>query len=296
MKYIKLYSGICILLFTIGMTAQQDPNRTFFRYNMNLINPAYTGIEEKTELGINFRSQWSGVVGAPESQSVFFGTNLGKNTGLGISVINDRTFIESQTWVAVDFSYHLKLSEKTNLYFGLKAGANTYSANTQGLLLFDNNSDLALANLEGGFKANIGAGVLLKGADYFISFSAPRILEPQRLREESGLNTISADRIHYYLASGYDLRLSNKLVFKASALTRYVYASPLSLDLQGAFSINKRVEFGVAYRLDEGYGGLFIFNAAHWLDLGYHYGKANANSIRTGISNGSHEVFVKLTL
>jgi len=129
MKIFKNLICASVLMATASTFAQQDPNRTFYRYNMNLVNPAYAGstssdsdsFNDKTyqansELGINFRSQWSGVDGAPESQTAFFSTGLGKNVGMGVSIINDKTFIEQQTSLTIDVSYKLKINDNTNLF------------------------------------------------------------------------------------------------------------------------------------------------------------------------------------
>lgn len=92
-----VYKIILVLgLFAVtNLEAQQDPNYSFYGYNMNLINPAFAGTEEKTNVGLNMRSQWAGVKGAPQTQSIFFGTPTTNKLGIGVSIINDKTFIES---------------------------------------------------------------------------------------------------------------------------------------------------------------------------------------------------------
>lgn len=297
MKSIATYI-ILASFFLLAMAtalAQQDPNYTFYRYNMNLVNPAYAGAVEGAELGMNIRSQWSGVMGAPETQSLFFSTPVGRDLGLGISVINDKTFIEKQTSIALDVSYHLTLGFDTNLYLGVKVGANSYNANTEGLTTFGIGSDPSLNDIDGGFSPNIGAGAYLKGKDYFVSLSVPRILTPDRLEQDNGAAKLGTDRVHMYLAAGYDLRIGGEVTFKPSAMVRYVDNAPLSVDITAAFSLNERFEIGAAYRLDEGIGGLIILNATPKIDIGYAY-ESPFESPVTNISNGTHEVFMKLRL
>lgn len=293
MRYIKSLICAIVLLTTANVMAQQDPNYTFYRYNMNLINPAYAGAHEGSELGVNIRSQWSNVKGAPETQSVFFSTGMGKNLGFGVSIINDKTFIENQTSLMLDFSYKLKLSEETNLFLGVKAGANSYNVNTEGLNTFGIGSDPSLMNLDGGFLPNVGAGAYLKGKDYFLAFSVPRILTSDRLEQSGGLAKLGENKIHMYLTGGYDIAMSDNIVFKPSVLLRYVDSAPISLDLTGAFSFNERFELAAAYRLDEGVSGYLIFEATKQFHLGYAYEVANENPVAS-ISNGSHEIYMKI--
>ena len=249
-----------MLLALCKVAAQQDPNYTLYVFNMNLINPAYAGANETTNLGLNIRSQWSNVKGAPETQSFIFGTPVGKNTGVGLSIISDKTFIEKQTSVAADFSYRLQLSESLELFLGLKAGFNSYNANTDGLITYGIQQDPNLMNLNGRFNPNFGAGAYLKHEDYFVSLSIPKILTNDRLAQDDGIARTGSDRQHIYLAGGYHIPLSENTILKPSVLLRYVDASPLSVDITGLIAFNKSFDFGAAYRVDESISGLAIFN------------------------------------
>lgn len=303
-QFIKSIVLAAILTFTISSVAQQDPNRAFYRYSMNLINPAYAGAHQghegksggnNSEIGIDFRSQWSGVQGAPETQSAFFSTGMGKNVGLGVSIINDRTFIENQTTIAVDFSYSLMLSENSQLFLGLKAGGSSYDANLLGLTTFGVGSDPSLNNISGKFNPSIGAGAYLKGKRFFIALSAPNFLSSKRLEEEQGNAQLGQSRTHYYFTAGYDIPFGSSIRFKPSFLTRYIHATPFSIELNAMFSFNNRIELGPTYRINEGAGGILMFNAANWVDLGYAYETAS-NSPVAAQSNGTHEVFIKLKM
>jgi type IX secretion system PorP/SprF family membrane protein len=300
-------SILCAGLLFTGMSAmaQQDPNYTFYRYNMNLVNPAYAGAHDGpegrdakngAEIGLNIRSQWSGVDGAPETQSLFFGTGLGKNLGLGVSVINDKTFIESQTFAGVDISYRVILTEKSELYLGIKAGANSYDVNTAGLTTFGVIADPSLMNLEGNFSPNVGAGAYLKGESYFLSFSIPKILTPERIEQSNGIAQLGRNEIHMYLSAGYDIELDRGVIFKPSAMARYVNGAPLSIDLTGLVSFNDTFEIGVGYRINEGLSALAVISASDWLDFGYAYELSAESPISSGGSMGTHELFIKLGL
>jgi type IX secretion system PorP/SprF family membrane protein len=294
---IKFKYHIITLLLTlsfISLAAQQEPNYTFYRFNMNLINPAYAGASDMTEIGLNIRSQWAGVQGAPETQSLVFGTSLGKNVGIGLSIVNDKTFIENQTSVALDFSYKLKINENNDLFFGIKGSFASYDANTEGLLTYGIQQDMSLMNIDGRFNPNVGTGVYLKNENYFLSFSIPKILTPDRLEQSEGLARLGIDKVHYYLAGGYDFSLSESTVLKPSVLFRYVDASPVSLDFTTLVEFNSRFDIGAAYRLAESISGLLLFKAG-WVDIGYAYEVALENPIRNS-DNGTHEIIMSLRL
>ena len=262
---------------------------------MNLINPAYAGANETTDLGMNIRSQWSNVKGAPETQSFIFGTPVSENLGLGLSVISDKTFIEKQTSLSVDFSYHLKLTETHDLYFGLKAGFNSYNVNTDGLVTYGIQQDPNLMNLNGRFNPNFGVGLYLKHKDYFISLSVPKVLSPDRINEDDGVATTGADRKHMYLAGGYNFVLSKTTILKPSVLLRYVDASPLSVDLTALLDFNNYFDIGAAYRVDESVSGLAIFKVAKTMQIGYAYEASLNNSVRR-LDNGTHEIMLNFKI
>jgi len=307
MKLIKRITCITLIASATLMTAQQDPNRSFFKQSMNLVNPAFAGsqasftdskiksTDKLPEFGINFRSQWAGVEGAPETQSFFFSTNMRKNVGLGVSIVNDRTFIENQTAIAIDFSYQLKLDDNNLIYLGLKAGANSYNANLLGLTTFGIGSDPSLNDINGGFNPTVGVGVLLKGKKYFVSLSTPNFLTNQRLQDNDGTARLGQSRPHYYFATGVDFSLGRSVNLSTAGIVRYVQAAPLSFELNTLFSFNGKIQLGPTYRLREGIGGLFLFNAADWVDIGYAY-ETSANSPVASQTMGTHEILFKLKL
>lgn len=280
---------------TSVVKAQQDPNYTLYRYTMNLINPAYAGSDGTTDLNMHVRSQWANVKGAPQTQSFIFGTHLGKNVGLGVSVISDKTFIEKQTSMALDFSYHLKLNDTHDLYFGLKGSFNSYNANTDGLLTYGIAQDPKLMGLNGRLNPNFGVGMYLKHDDYFLSLSLPRIVSSDRLNEENGIATAGASRQHVYLSGGYNLPVGSNTIFKPSVLLRYVNASPLSVDVTGIFEFNGNFDLGAAYRVGESFSGIVLFKVSRSMQIGYAYESSFKSSMHN-ISRGTHEIMLNLKL
>lgn len=295
MKVIYRITLIPFLISCLLSNAQQDPQYAFYRYNMNLFNPAFAGSGEGGEFVLGLRSQWAGVQGAPESQSALFSTPMGNKVGLGVSILNDQTFIENQTWAAVDFSYRLRLNDSYELFMGLKASGQNYSANTAGLTTYGVGQDGTLSDFNSRFTPNVGVGFYLKHATHFISLSAPKLLTPDRLQEQDGEAFLSMDRRHVYLAGGYDFILSKTLTLQASSMFRYVDASPISFDLTTIIDIGQKFKVGASYRYDAALSGLFLFNISPKFNVGYAYEAALQNSI-SAVDNSSHELFMRLAL
>jgi type IX secretion system PorP/SprF family membrane protein len=296
MRYFKNTLTI-VTFFLIGsLYAQQEPNYSLYRYSMNIINPAYTGADGETSLFANFRSQWVDVQDAPETQSFFFATPVGKRVGLGTSIVSDQTFIETQTTFMIDFSYQLPLSEGTNLYLGLKAGGSTYNINRGKLAELPYfGEDPALGNIDTDFKPNVGVGGYLMNEKYFLSLSMPNLLISESINLNDGRVTYATDKTHIYLSGGYNFSLSDSVEFRPYTMIRYVGGSPLSVDINAAFRFFSKLELGAAYRTDEAFTGLFILDLADWASLGYAYDSSTRSEL-SGVSDGTHEILFRLNL
>lgn len=272
MKNIKNTILGVILLGCSALFSQQEGVVTNYMYHMNAFNPAYVGVDGETVITSTFRQQWTGIEDAPSAQLVSFGTTLGNNLGMGVSILNRQTFVEKQTFTAIDFSYRLKISEKADLYMGLKAGGNFYSVNTEGLMTYNQMADPNISSISN-FNPNIGIGALLKVDKWHFSLAAPRMLSTDRADNEGGLVTLAKARPHMYTVVGYDFLLNqlNKISLKPSALLRYVNGAPVSLDINTMLSFDNDFEIGATYRTDSAFAGLINFSIKKRLLLGYAY-------------------------
>ncbi len=273
MKRIHNIIALALLLISSAAMAQQETAYSFYRQHMNLVNPAYAGMDSVTVATSTLRKQWTGVANAPETQALSFGTSLGKKVGLGMTVISDKTFIEKQTYVSVDFSYKLKMSETADVYFGIKAGGNSYNVNTTGLETYNVQSDPALASIST-FNPNIGVGAVYKEGPMYISLSIPRLLNTKRATNEAGYASVATDSPHIYLSGGYDIPLQGEfssLILKPSAMMRYVSGAPVSLDISTMLQIEKVFELGATYRTDKAYAAMATVLISNRLLFGFAY-------------------------
>ena len=287
---------IAFLLVFSTTFAQQDTNYSLYRYTMNVINPAYAGANsERIEFITHVRNSWSGVEGAPETQSFNLSTPISDRLGMGLSVINDKVFIESELDVFIDFSYRLQLSENTNLNLGLKVGGSSYHLDTQGLNGYRVKYDPTLWKINKRLRPNVGIGAYLKKDNYFISFSIPKLLNSRALINDTSDSYIySKDNKSTYLSGGYNFMVKN-IQFKPSLMAIYTNGAPLSLDLTTAVRIIDKLEVGLSYRTDNAFSGLFMIDLLDWMNVGYAY-ETSARREIIKVSGGSHEFLFRLLL
>lgn len=261
------------ILYSSVLLAQQQSLFTTYRYNMNLVNPAYAGLDSKTVFSSTFRNQWTGIKEAPQTQAFSFGTSVAKSLGIGLSMIYDKTFIEKQTVVGIDISYKIQAGSMTDLYFGIKAGGNAYNLNTAGLETYNIQPDPALYGVSK-FNPNIGLGVVLNSQKYYVSLSVPALFNTQRAKKnDNEYAAVASDRPHLYLSAGYefDFNSPTSLVLKPSLMTRYVSGAPLSLDINTMLQIDEFLEIGGTYRIDKAFAGIAGLTISKLLTIGYAY-------------------------
>lgn len=293
MKKVKnILISIALLVSSSVVLAQQESIITLYKDQMNLVNPAYAGVDERTDIAVGYRQQWIGVKDAPVVQTALLGFSLGKNVGIGLSIVNSNVNIENQTFVGVDFSYKLIVNTETDLYFGIKAGGNFYDVNTAGLQLYDGLFDAAL-NSRSTFNPNIGVGALLKMANAYVSLSVPRILNTERARLEEGQVLVATDRPHFYLSAGYDYDLGNRsmMVLKPSFMVRQVTGATVSIDTNLAMSFLEAFEIGAMYRISTAAGATARINISKNLLLGYAYEVNTKKELTSALT--THEFLLK---
>lgn len=279
-----------LLISSNKAEAQQDPNFTLYNFNMNIINPAFAGIKDSPELNLVYRSQYLGIDDAPRTISMAYSKPMGKNIGLGISVINDRVFVLEETDIAIDISYKLQVGEKTNLYFGIKAGGGFTNidltrANAPGQdLLFAENQDF--------FNPHVGAGLNIQNKHYYISISTPNFLRGERYIRQANIPSAAVDQSHFYMGGGYNFFLNENLTLTPRAMMRSVKGAPTSYDVGASLDIQEKFMIGTNYRVDEMVAIYGLFQVVNKLKLGAAY-DITTSDVNLVNDDGSLEFILK---
>ncbi|HEX5742662.1 MAG TPA: type IX secretion system membrane protein PorP/SprF [Flavobacteriaceae bacterium] len=287
-KSLKYFIVLIVGLASQNGFAQQDPNFSLYQYNMSIVNPAYAGTTDQLELNLNFRKQWVGIEGSPQTQALNISSPINDRVGLGLTLVNDKVFVLKETDIYADFSYKLPISIDTDLFLGIKAGGSLINIDLISLGI----NDPLFSEDVSKFNPNFGMGAYLKGEKYFVNLSVPGLLSSKRYEKEGVLVTKAADKAHFYIGSGYQFSLSESIDFTPSFLCKIVTGAPTSIDITGMMSIHKKTELGISYRLDESISAIAMFNYIDWLQFGYSY--EHSTSSIGDYSNGSHELILKL--
>ncbi|HEX2967955.1 MAG TPA: PorP/SprF family type IX secretion system membrane protein [Bacteroidales bacterium] len=176
----KLYLLTVIVtsfLVSLQAHAQLPPSENFYNINPYSINPAATGLYESFSGYLDYRDQWSGLKGAPES--IRFGLHgiVSSAMGLGIKGAQTNTGVFKQTSVDLNYSYRIILNkDRESLSFGLLLGFFQYKVNFDNMKLA-NESDPAIysSNTVNEAQVRTGFGVHYNLMDLNIHFAVPSL-------------------------------------------------------------------------------------------------------------------------
>jgi type IX secretion system PorP/SprF family membrane protein len=268
----KLYLVAILVVFTcFDSQAQQDPHYTQYMYNMNVINPAYAGSKENLSIGMLYRKQWVGIEDAPTTATLSGHTPIGKNVGMGLSVIKDKIGPVEENNIYGDFSYTLNLGGEHKLAFGIKAGLTLHKVGLYSDIystLTDPN-DPAFSQDTNNSYFNLGTGFFYYTNKYYLALSVPNMMKSKHL--DFNGREFGSEVSHYFLTGGYVFDVTENIKFKPFFMVKSAFEAPASIDLSTNFLFNQKFEAGVTYRLQDSFGAMFNYAISPNVKLGYAY-------------------------
>ena len=275
-------------VFSFVLYSQYNKNLVFFDSQMNIINPAYAGYQGDTSFSLISRNQWLSVDDAPKNSIFSFSSARENNVGLGASIFSKNTFVDKLNEFNIDFSYKLKLSEKTNLFFGLKGVLEFFKSDPSFLSNDTNYNDPALSSISI-FSPNFGLGFLLNSEKYWFSLSLPKLFQTE-------INNIYSfdSSVITYIGTGIKIPLNDSFVMKPTILYRDMKDLKSIFDLSYLINFKNIIDFGVTYRTN---GSLIFLTklSVKGFDFGYGFETFRNNSIG-GLNLNTHEFFINFSL
>lgn len=241
----------------------QDPQFSQYYSAPLLLNPAMAGTAECYRVGMNARTQWSGLPGgAFNTASVFADLNYPDlRSGFGLMALHDNigTPRMSSNEISGFYSYMAPVSEMVNFRFGLQGNFVSRNLSYSRLVFEDQYTGVNITNAVSGDPvreyrgvryADFSAGILLFGDDtYWLGFSAHHLNRPH-----DGFYLDSRLPVKYSLHGGYNFYLRKGPKKYKDGVTRiiptFMYKSQDRFDQldAGIYLIQSNLLLGVWYR------------------------------------------------
>ncbi len=303
----KMYKNIVlILIFCSGIQlySQQDAQYTQYMYNTMTVNPAYAGSRGMLSIAALHRSQWVGLDGAPQTQTLNIHSPMGRlnKVGMGLSIVNDKIGPIQETSFDVDFSYTIKTSDEGKLSFGVKGGGHLLDIKFSELNQYkEGGTDPLLeTDIQNKFSPNVGAGIYYHTDKFYVGISAPNLLETKHFsnsnfNDTSGnsVSILAAEKTNYYIIGGYVFELNPDLLFKPAILTKMVTGAPVQVDVSASFLLREKLSLGLAYRWSAAFSAFAGFQASESFMVGIAYDREITELGNAAFNNGSFEVFLR---
>ncbi len=285
---------LLISVFGLKSWSQQDPMFTQYMFNTLSINPAYAGSADRLSAVALHRSQWVNFKGAPTTQTLTIHSPLkNENISVGGSVVNDAHGPVKQTGFYLDASYRIFMGSK-RLAFGLKAGANLFSANLVDLNPYYEDDNTFNANISSKMLPNFGFGVMYYSKTFYAGASIPKLLQNKLIDGELPDFMNNKEKQHMFLIAGAVFDISYYTKFKPTILIKAVNGAPIGAEVTAQFLFYEKLWAGVMYRWDDAAGVLLQYEINNRFKLGYAY-DYTLSDIRK-YSDGSHEVMLGFDL
>lgn len=291
MKRLIFYLLVLITSSAGMATAQQNPLYSQYMFNTLAINPAYAGSRNVISATGLFRSQWSGLEGAPKTTTFTIDAPFNeKRFGAGVQVFNDRLGITETTGGVLSYAYRIRM-EKSTLSFGIQGTVGQYRAGLSSVILEPGGGidDPAFRNDVNKFFYNFGTGVYYNSDRFYAGLSSPQFLN-KRVNDSTSVSG-NFNLPHLYLATGYVLPLGTNFNLKPSILVKAVQGAPVQGDFNMTLWVKDVFAIGAQYRSSADFSGMLEIQATPQIRFGYAYDYSLTNL--RNYNSGSHEIMLR---
>ena len=298
MKYSKKIIRLAMVI-ALGMSwwvatpsyAQQDVQFTQYMFNGLAINPAYAGSRDVFSMTGLFRKQWTGIEGAPVTQTLSAHAPLVKERiGLGLTLVNDKIGVTNNFMMIGSYAFRIKFKKGT-LAMGLQAAINQYRAD-----FTDVRFSVDPTSTDPAFEENIrktlpnfGTGIYYNTLKWYVGFSVPQLINWEL---SDGSVSGARQSRHMFLTAGYVFDVSPTVKIRPSFLAKYVSGAPFSVDVNANVWLFDRFALGGSYRIGDAVNLLAEARVNDNISLGYAYDLTLTQLSRH--NSGSHEIMLRV--
>jgi type IX secretion system PorP/SprF family membrane protein len=252
---------ILLLGFTlcfIVAKAQQDALYGQYVFNGLYINPAYAGYKGDFNINAFYSSQWTGIDGAPQTQSIAGDGQLNNGrVGLGFMVQSDEIGAQSNIAAYANYSYRIRLgyNENSKLAFGLGFGFIQSGIDGSKLNAVQANDTYIPTGNVSLVLPDARVGILYTNENFFAGASVDNLLAQYVHTSNPNALFIQIPKPNEYYYAGALFAINDETKFKPSVLIKDSPDFPTSIDFNAFILLGNKIWFGATYR-----AGVTIYN------------------------------------
>jgi type IX secretion system PorP/SprF family membrane protein len=247
----KLILFATLILCFAAARAQQDAQFSQYIFNGLYINPAYAGYKQDFFLNSAFRSQWTGLNGAPTTMSIATdGAVADGKVGLGLMIQRDQIGAQSDLAAYANYAYRLQIGEQENsrLAFGLGVGFVQNGINGAMLNAVQANDTYIPTGFQSTILPDARLGIYYSNDRFFIGASADNLVAHLVHPATTSALLIPVPVVHTYFTTGALFDVDYDTKFKPSILIKDAPGAPTSMDINAFILLKERLWLGGTYR------------------------------------------------
>ncbi|MBS7562791.1 type IX secretion system membrane protein PorP/SprF [Mucilaginibacter sp. Bleaf8] len=231
--------------------AQQDAQFSQYMFNGLYINPAFAGYKQDVYLNAFYRSQWTGLEGAPQTFSLAAdGAVNDAKVGLGMLVLQDRIGAQSSFAMYGNYAYRLQIGDNENsrLAFGIGAGFVQNGLDGTKLHAVQSDDSYVPVGNQTVILPDARLGALYTNERFFAGISLDNVLSRvvSATKDKSIMTPVPIP--HFYLTGGTIFDANDQVKIRPSFLIKDDFKGPTSLDINLFALLGERVWIGGTYR------------------------------------------------
>jgi type IX secretion system PorP/SprF family membrane protein len=270
---------ITFLLMAVTYSYSQELNLPVYTQyladNNFVVSPTFAGIGDNLRIRVNGLTQWVGIKDAPQNQSLYVDFRIADQSGVGISLYNDKNGFTKQTGAKISFAHHIILDyySKQYLSFGISYNINNFRIDPTGLKATDFEPFSGIRNVS---NNNFDVGLLYRKSEFYLSFNANNVLKKQQV---DLLKIEPSKLLNYQIYTGYVFPAGYRAEFEPSVYYQY-FASDTrsSTDINIKYRKFNRYEdyywVGLSYRFlnDQAFKPLNVGPMVGFKKSGFYFG------------------------
>ncbi|GHE63425.1 PorP/SprF family type IX secretion system membrane protein [Roseivirga thermotolerans] len=297
MKHLKKLILCCLLVLPGVVFSQQVPLINQYFAQPALAYPSAAVLQDKAQLSLLYRGQWSGVDGAPQVFSLSFANPFRQKWGYNVSINSFETGLLRQTKLSAGLAKAWLLNQH-RFSVGAEAALSLFSLDDSRVSV-ESMDDELIRNLLGsnGSSASLNLSLSYQYKGLQINASVPNVIN-ESLSNDEYVQLSDNTNADYLVGVGYQFSLDQmgNITLTPNITWRYQELFGSAVDILALFEWQHKFQLMAAYR--DGYG----LNAGIGVRLkpnirftyNYDFGKKETPIISNGFNEvGLHFIFNK---
>ena len=250
-----------VVLSCLSLRAAADSTKislafpVYSQYLQNglVVNPAYSGARGALSSFVSYRTQWSGIPGTPNLQTVSLHTPFkNERDAVGILAQFMQYGFTKNTSLYGNYAHIVRFAQG-KLHLGMKAGVDILNNNFSGIQTVKPDP-VFTSDEEPYVFPNFGAGAYYYTERMFAGLSVPQFLSYRKQSANSAQAYHSFSDYDFVFTGGGILNLNDIIRFKPSFLLQYSLSKSEKVkqfDISGNFILADIIWAGVSWRTNE---------------------------------------------